>query len=461
MKSIVENTEENKVKITITVDAEAFEKANHSAYLKKRSEIDMPGFRKGKAPKEMIIKKFGEGVFYDEAFDIVFPESYGQTIKENDIHPVERPTIDILEIGKEGVKYTCEMFVIPEIKLGKYKGLKVEVPANKVTADMVDAQINGELEKIARWVDVEREVQTGDRTTIDYKGSVDDVAFEGGEAQGHALEIGSGSFIPGFEEQVIGMKVGDQKDITVTFPEEYHSEDLKGKDAKFEVKVNEIKIKELPELDDEFAKDVSEFDTLEEYRKDIDTKLKEQAQARTDNDTENLLIEKMAEGSEANIPQPMIDREVDYMVEDMGRRMSYQGINMEDYLKMTNTDINALREQFKGDAAKRVKIQLMFDEIKKIEKFEVSDEEIDTELEAIVKAQGGAQKLEEIKKTLTPENVEYVKDSVKTKKIMSLVKENAEIKVVAVKKKAPAKKKALAKKKTPAKKAETKTDKKD
>jgi trigger factor len=279
MKSIVEKTENNKVKITITVDAETFEKANHSAYLKSRSKINVPGFRKGKAPKAVILQRYGEGVFYEDAFDEVFPVAYQEAILEHDIKPVERPAIDILEIGKEGVKFTCEVTVMPEVKLGDYKGVEVEVPEYKVTEKDVNAQIDREREKIARWVEVERKVEKGDRANINYKGFVDDVAFEGGEAEGHDLEIGSGSFIPGFEDQVIGMEKGETKDIMVTFPTEYHSEDLKGKEAKFVVTVNDIKEKELPELDDEYAKDVSEFDTFDEYKNDISKKLQEKEDA--------------------------------------------------------------------------------------------------------------------------------------------------------------------------------------
>lgn len=444
MKSIVEKTENNKVKITITVDAETFEKANHSAYLKSRGKINVPGFRKGKAPKAVIIQRYGEGVFYEDAFDEVFPVAYQEAILENDIKPVERPAIDILEIGKEGVKFTCEVTVMPEVKLGDYKGVEIEAPEYKVTAKQVNAQIDSEREKIARWVEVDRKVKKGDRATIDYKGFVADVAFEGGEAQGHPLEIGSGSFIPGFEEQVIGMSKGEQKDVIVTFPTEYHSEELKGKEAKFEVTVHEISVKELPELDDEFAKDVSEFDTLADYKKDIRKKLKEQAKARTESEIENLVVEKVSENSEVEIPQPMIEREIDYMVQDMQRRMSYQGINLEEYLRLTNTELSTLREQFKGDAQKRVKTGLVLEEIQKAENFDVTDEDIDNELEQIAKS--GNQSVEEIKKTLTPDNINYLRESVMNKKTVAFLKDNATMKPKEAKKKATKKTAAKEKK---------------
>jgi trigger factor len=416
----------------ITVDAETFEKANHSAYLKSRSKINVPGFRKGKAPKAVILQRYGEGVFYEDAFDEVFPLAYQEAILEHDIKPVERPAIDILEIGPEGVKFTCEVTVMPEVKLGDYKGVEIEAPEYNVTEKQVDAQIQRECEKIARWVEVEREVKKGDRATIDYKGFVDDVAFEGGEAEGHPLEIGSGSFIPGFEDQIIGMKKGEQKDIMVTFPEQYHSEELKGKEAKFEVTVHEIKEKELPELDDEFAKDVSEFDTLNEYKEDIKTKLQEQADARTESEIENLLIERIAQNSEVDIPQPMIEREIDFMVNDMQRRMRYQGIDMEEYLRLTNTELSTLREQFKNDAEMRVKTGLVLEEIQKAENFDVTDEEIDNELEQIAKS--GNQSVEDIKKTLTPDNISYLRESVLNKKTVQFLKDNAVLKVKTEKK---------------------------
>lgn len=453
MISIVEKTEKNKVKITITVDAETFKKANHSAYLKARGSINIQGFRKGKAPMPIIIQRFGESVFYEDAFDIVFPEIYSEALKEHDIQPIERPSIDIAEIGDKGVKFTCEVTVMPEVKLGKYKGVKIDVPEYKVTAKEVNAEIDQELQKIARWVDVERVAKKGDKATIDYKGFVDNNAFEGGEAQGHVFEIGSGSFIPGFEDQVIGMKIGEEKDIMITFPEKYHSEELKGKKAKFEVKLHNIKEKELPELDDEFAKDVSEFDTLTEYKKDIKKNLTKQAKQHAESETESMLIKKIVNDSEVEIPDKMIEREIDYMVKDMGRRMSYQGINMDDYMKMTNTDIKTIREQFKADAQNRVKTQMVFSAIQKAESFEVTDEDIDAELKTI--AQGGGQSVEDLKKTLNDDNINYLNDMALTKKTSAFLKENAEIKVKEAKKKTPAKKKTTAKKAS-TKKTETK-----
>lgn len=450
MKSTVEKTEKNQVKITITVDAETFKSANHGAYLKGKADISVPGFRKGKAPLNIIIQRYGETTFYDDAFDEVFPDAYSSALKENDIQPVERPSINILEIGKQGVKFTCDVTVMPEIKLGKYKGVTIKAAEFKVTAKQVNAQIESERDKIARWVDIERAAEKGDRVTIDYKGFVDEKAFEGGEAQGHDLEIGSGSFIPGFEDQIIGMNKNDTKDIIVTFPEEYHNEDLKGKKARFEVKVNEIKVKEIPELDDEFAKDVSEFDTLDEYKKDIRNNLNEEAKNKRDADIENLLIAEILKDCKVDIPQPMIEREIDNLLNDMQRRMSYQGIKMEDYLRMTNTDINTLREQFKNDAENKVKTQLMFDAIKKAENFEVTDTDIEAELEIIAKS--SAKSIEEIKKTFNEDNMSYLKDTAMTKKTMKYIKDNATINVLPEKKKAPANKKTSAKS-VPAKKA--------
>ena len=447
MASTVEKTEKNKVKLTITVDAETFRQANHAAYLKNRGKINVPGFRKGKAPMPVILQRYGEGTFYEDAFDELFPNAYSDALSEHDVKPVENPALDILEIGEEGVKFTAEVTVVPEIELGKYKGVKIEVPEVKIGAKEVNDTVEREREKIARWVDVDRAVKKGDKATIDYKGFVDGEAFEGGEAQGHVLEIGSGSFIPGFEGSVIGMKKGDEKDIMVTFPKEYHSEELKGKEAKFEVKVHEIKEKELPGLDDEFAKDVSEFDTLDEYKKDIKKKLTEAEERRVENEKENLILQKIVEKSNVEIPEPMIRRETDYMINDMAQRMSYQGINMEQYMQLTNTTVDMLREQYKTDAENRVKTQLVFEAIQKKENFEVTDEDLERELEEI--ASGGSKSVEEVKKTLNEDNMKYLREVALSKKTVNFLKENAEIKVKEAKAKAPAKK-------APAKKTENK-----
>ena len=447
MASTFEKTEKNKVKLTVTVDAETFKQANQAAYLKNRGKINIPGFRKGKAPLPVIIQRYGEGIFYEDAFDELFPKAYSDALAEHDVKPVENPSIDIEEIGAEGVKFTAEVTVVPEVELGKYKGVKVDAPEVKIGAKEVNAEIDREREKIARWVDVDRAVKKGDRATIDYKGFVGDTAFEGGEAQGHVLEIGSGSFIPGFEDGVVGMKKGEAKDVMVTFPEEYHSEELKGKEAKFEVTVHEIKAKELPELDDEFAKDVSEFDTLEEYKKDVKKKLTEAAQRRADNEIESQILQKIVEKSKMDIPEAMIKRETDYMINDMAQRMSYQGINLEQYMQITNTTVDMLREQYKAEAENRVKTQLVFDAIQKKENFEVTDEDIDRELAEI--ASGGGKSLEDIKKTLNEDNMNYLKEVALTKKTTKFLKDNAEIKTKETKEKAPAKK-------APAKKTEEK-----
>jgi len=454
MASTVEKTENNKVKLTITVDAETFKQANHAAYLKNRGNINIQGFRKGKAPMPIIIQRYGEGVFYEDAFDEAFPKAYADALLEHDVKAVENPSLDILEIGAEGIKFTAEVTVMPEVELGKYKGVKIDAPEAKVAAKEVNAQIEGEREKIARWVDVARAVKKDDKATIDYKGFVDETAFEGGEAQGHVLEIGSGSFIPGFEEQVIGMKKDEKKDVIVTFPKEYQSEELAGKEAKFEVTVHEIKEKELPALDDEFAKDVSEFDTLAAYKKDVKKNLTEAAKKRAESETENLLLQKIVEKSKVEIPEPMIKREIDYMINDMSQRMSYQGINLDDYMKMTNTTVDMLREQYKADAENRVKMQLVFDAIQKAESLEVTDEDVERELEEI--ASGGGKSVEEVKKTLTDDNINYLKEVALTKKTTQFLKDNAEIKAKEAKKKAPAKKAPA--KKAPAKKAPTKKE---
>ena len=385
MKTSVEKLENNKVKLEIEVDAQQFDEAMQKAYLKNRKHITIPGFRKGRAPRQIIERYYGEGIFYEDAINEACPKAYEEAVRESGIEPVDQPTIDIVQIGGgKSLIFTAEVTVKPEVELGQYKGIEI----NKVEYNVTDQDIDNQLEMIreqnARWVSVEdRPAKEGDLLTIDYKGYVDGEAFEGGTAEKQTLEIGSQRFIPGFEEQLVGMKVGDEKEIQVTFPEEYHAEDLKGKEATFEIKVHEIKEKELPELDDEFVKDISEFDTLEEYKANLRKTMEENAKQREKIEMENQLLEKVVQNAKVDIPEVMVENEIDAMVRDMDFRMRYQGLDLQTYLDMINTSMEDFRAQFKDDAYNRVKLQLTLEQIIKEEKIEASEEDLEREYEKI------------------------------------------------------------------------------
>ncbi|MBR5302698.1 MAG: trigger factor, partial [Clostridia bacterium] len=323
MSTTVEKIASNKVKITFDVDSAKFDAAMAKAYLKVRNQVAIPGFRKGKAPRKMIENMYGEGIFYDEAFELIFDEVYGPAVEENKVDVVDRPEIEIQEIGAgKNLKFTCEVFVKPDVVLGEYKGVSVKKETTIVSDVEVDARLEEERNKQATEIEVEgRAVAEGDTVNLDYAGSVDGVAFAGGTAQDQTLKIGSGSFIPGFEEQMIGMNIGEEKDLQVTFPEQYHAEELAGKAAVFHVKVNSITETQLPALDDDFAKDISEFDTLDEYKADIRAKLEAQAAERDNNNFTNAVIEKVLENASVEIPEAMIERQIDSMMRDFEYRL--------------------------------------------------------------------------------------------------------------------------------------------
>ena len=374
----MEKLEGSKVKLTIEVSAEQFEAATQKAYQKAGKRFNVPGFRKGKAPRKVIENMYGPLAFFDDAFDIVYPEAYQAAIAEQGVEPVDRPDVSIetLPEGETPLVFSLVVAVKPEVELGAYKGIEVEKRAYNVTDDEVDAAIAQLQEGVARMVDVDRPVENGDTVNLDYSGSVDGVKFDGGTAQGQTLTIGSGQFIPGFEEQMVGMAVGEEKDIEVTFPEEYHAENLAGKKAVFAVKVNGIQVKELPTLDDEFAKDVSEYDTLEALRDAKRQELLEQAEKNAKIQKENDVVRKAVENATVEIPDAMVERQIDSFLQDMGYRLQMQGISLEDYLKYTNTEISALRDQYRADAALRVKSQLVLEAISKAEAIEATPEEI-------------------------------------------------------------------------------------
>ena len=454
MSHIYEKISGNKAKLTFTVPAEQFDEAMQKAYLKLRGRINVPGFRKGKAPRSLIERMYGEGVFYDDAFEMIFPDVYEAAVKEYDLHPVDRPEIDLDEIGAgKDLKFHLEVFVRPDVKLGDYKGLTVEAEQQKLTDEMIDARISQDQDKASRTIDVEdRPVQDGDTVNLDYAGTVDGVAFAGGTAEKQMLKIGSHTFIPGFEEQMVGMNIGEEKDLQVKFPEEYHAEELKGKDAVFHVKVNGIQVTEKPELDDDFAADISEFSTFAEYKESIVKELTEQINRSNDIAAENALVEKAVENAEMDVPQAMIDDQADYMVREMAMRMSYQGLKMEDYLKYTGQTMEGMKAMYKPEAEKRVKTELVIDAIRKAEKLEPGETEIEKAIAD--QAERSGMDVENFKKNLTDEQKEYLKDNAAIQMVLDLLKKDA--KIQEKKEEKPAEEKKAAKK--PAAKKTTKKD---
>lgn len=382
MKAIIKETEKNSVTLEITVDNKKFEEALEKAYKKNVKHIQLPGFRKGKAPRKMIEKYYGEGVFYEDAINFVCPTAFEDAVEELKIEPVDRPEIDIVKIGDdEPFVFSAKVTVKPEFELPEYKGVKLDKIEHKVLMADVDREIEKMREQNARLVTVDNSaIKSGDIAVIDYEGFIDDVPFEGGKGENHSLEIGSGQFIPGFEEQLEGKKADDELDVTVNFPEDYHAEDLKGKKAVFKVKIHNVQKKELPKKDDEFAKDVSEFDTFEELRDDVKKKLEEDAQTKTKREKEDKVLEIIAEGTEIEIPDCMIDEQIDKMVQDFGYRISQQGLSLEQYTQYTGLTLDSMREQFREGAAKSVKSNLILEKVANAENIEATDEDVEAEI---------------------------------------------------------------------------------
>ncbi len=420
--------EKNKIQIEFNVSMDKFKEAENKVFLKERSKFNVPGFRKGKAPRHIIEQHYGAGLFFEDALDIVFPEGYLEAVKELDVFPVSRPMeVDIKNMDEEkGLTISADIFVKPEVVLGEYKGVEAQKVSHEVTDEDVDNEIKNVLEQNARYVDVEREAKNGDKVTIDYKGSVDGEYFDGGTAEKQNLDLGSGMFIPGFEEQVEGMNIGDEKTITVTFPEKYHSEDLAGKEAKFEVVLHEIKEKQLSEADDEFASEVSEFETLEEYKADIKAKKVEAAQKREKQEQEDKVIEAVLEVCEVDIPQCMIDDEIDSQIKRMEYSLRYQGMSMEQYMQYSGMSMDQFREMQQESCANIVKTRLVLEAIKNAENFEVSEEEMQVELKNLVKEMGAD--MDEYKKGMTDEQTEYIKDRAIFSKLVDTLISNAKLK---------------------------------
>ena len=427
MSTTVEKIASNKVKLSFDVDSAKFDEAMGKAYLKVRNQVTIPGFRKGKAPRKMIENMYGEGVFYDEAFELIFDEVYGPAVDENKIEVVDRPEIEIQEIGAgKNLKFTCEVFVKPDVTLGEYKGVSVKKETTVVSDVEVDARVEEERNKQATEIQVEdRAVIEGDTVNLDYAGTVDGVAFAGGTAQDQTLKIGSGSFIPGFEEQMIGMNIGEEKDLQVTFPEKYHAEELAGKAAVFHVKVNSITETQLPALDDDFAKDISEFDTLEEYKADIRAKLEAQAAEKDNNNFTNAVIEKVLENATVEIPEAMIERQIDSMMRDFEYRLMGNGLKLDDFLKYTGSDMKAFRENYRGQAEKSVKAHLVLEAIEKAEAIDATQEQIDKQLEAFATQTGKT--VEEFKASLSESDIEYFKADAIRDNCVKFLADNAKI----------------------------------
>ena len=384
----VEKLEKNMAKLTIEASAEDFEKAIQKVYLKARGKINIPGFRKGKAPRKLIEKMYGTGVFYEDAANDLIPTAYAEALKDCDLEIVSRPEINVtqIEAGKPFI-FTAEVAVKPEVTLGEYKGVEVEKSDVEVTEEDINKEVDKERENNSRTIDVDdRAVESGDIIKLDFDGSVDGVPFEGGKAENYTLTISSGSFIPGFEDQLIGTKIGEEKDVTVTFPEDYHEKSLAGKEAVFKCKVNAISVKELPEADDEFASEVSEFETLAEYKEDIKKKLTEKKEKAARAKKEAQAIEKAVENATMEIPDAMIDTQVQSMMEDFARRMQSQGLSLEQYFQFTGMDVKKMHDQMKPEALKRIQNSLVLEAVAKAENIEISDEKVDEEIAKMAEA---------------------------------------------------------------------------
>ncbi len=426
MATTFEKLSSNKVKLGFEVAPEKFEDALVKAYHKNAKRFSIPGFRKGKAPMKVIENFYGSGVFYEEAFDILFPEVYQEAIKEHNLTVVDRPELTESDIKRgEPIKFTVEVFVRPDVKLGEYKNLGIEKEVAEVTDDDVNAEIERARERASRYIEIsDRPAKLDDQVNIDYAGFDGDKQFDGGTAKGHDLVLGSGSFIPGFEEQLVGANVGDEVEVKVTFPEEYHAPELAGKPVVFKVKVNSICEKEVPALDDDFVTEVSETaNNVEEYKAEVRAKLEKQAEDKADAAFENAVIEKVDENAEIDIPQAMIEDQIDNMLRDMEMRMMYQGMKLDDYFKYTGQTREQVREMYKKPAEERVRTQLVIEEVRKVENIEATEEEIDAEIAKY--ADQNQKSLEEFKKMLSEDDMKYFAEIASLQKTVKFLKDNA------------------------------------
>lgn len=423
----VDNIEKNVVQLEIEVDAAKFEQGMQKSFQKNAGKFSIPGFRKGKAPRKMVERYYGEQVFYDDAINFICPEAYDEAIEQNNIQPVDRPEIDVKQIGEgQSLIFVAKVTTKPEVELGEYKGVEATKTEAVVTDEEVESELQKVVEKNARIISVDdRAVQSGDTVVMDFEGFIDGVPFEGGKAEGYSLEIGSGQFIPGFEEQLVGADKEADVDVNVSFPEDYHSADLAGKPALFKVKVHEIKMKELPVVDDEFAKDVSEFDTLEDYKEDLKKNLLKKAEDKAKVDLENQIINKVVDGAQVDIPQVMIEKRIDNLASDFEMRLYYQGLKLQNYLEMMGMDVGSFRSQFAKRAEMDVKMQLVLEKIVKLENVEVSEEELTGEINKL--AESYQQSPEDFKKHLSVEDIEYIRGNLADRKAGDLLVGSAKI----------------------------------
>ncbi|MCI6120595.1 trigger factor [Blautia obeum] len=421
----VEKLEKNMAKLTIEVSADDLEKALQSAYMKQKNKISLPGFRKGKVPRQMIEKMYGAEIFYDDAANALIPKAYADAYDECELEIVSRPEIDVVQIEKgKPFIFTAEVATKPEVTLGEYKGLEVDKISTRVTQKEVDAKVQEEAEKNARTITVEdRPVQDGDEVILDFEGFVDGVAFEGGKGENYPLTIGSGSFIPGFEEQLVGAEAEKEVEVNVTFPEDYHAEDLKGKAAVFKCTIHEIKAKELPEIDDEFAAEVSEFDTLEEYKADIKAKIKEQKASEGKTKQEDQVVEQAVKNAEYEIPKAMVETQALQMVEDFGQRIQSQGLTMEQYFQFTGMTADKMLEEMRPQAIKRIETRLVLEAIAKAENIEISDEKLDEELAKMAEAY--KMEVDKLKEFMSDNEKKQMKEDMAVQEAVTFLVENA------------------------------------
>lgn len=423
----VEKLEKNMAKLTVEVSAEDFKAAIKKAFNKNKNRFAIPGFRKGKAPQAMIEKMYGEGVFYEDAADEAINASYAEAMKESGLDIVSRPEVTIEKIGKdEPFVYSALVAVKPEVTLGQYKGVEVEKADASVSAEDVEAELKKVQEQNARLLTVEdRGVEDGDQTVIDFEGFVDGKGFEGGKAEDYPLTIGSHSFIDTFEEQLIGKKIGEECEVNVTFPTEYHAADLAGKPATFKVTVKEIKVKELPELNDEFASEVSEFDTLDEYKKDVEKKLAEKKEIEANSKNEDAVVAKVVENATMEIPDKMIDAQAENMVQDMARRMQSQGLSLDMYLKYTGMTVEQMKEQARPDAEKRIRTRLVLEAVAKAENIQISDEKVDEEVAKMAEAY--KMEVEKLKSYMSESDVKQMKEDLAVQQAVDLLVAEAKL----------------------------------
>ena len=423
----VEKLEHNMAKLTIEVEAAEFDAATKRAYNKKKSSFNLPGFRKGKVPMNVIEKTYGAGVFYEDAANDIMPKAYADALDETGIDVVSRPEIDVTKIGKgESFIFTATVAIKPEVTLGQYKGLEVQKESVEVSDEEVEAELKKAQEQNAREITVEdRPVKEGDVITLDYAGTIAGVPFDGGTATSQKLEIGSHSFIDTFEDQLVGLNIGDEKDVEVTFPEEYHAPDLAGKPASFHVKVLGITEKQLPEIDDDFAQDTTEFDSLEEYKADVRAKLEQSKEERAKSEMENVLVEKAVEGATMDIPDAMIDSQVEQMIDEFKQRVTYQGISFEQYLQFTGQNPEAFQESMRPEAVKRIQSSLVLEAIVAAENIEATDEDLNKEMEKM--ASMYQMDVEQIASFIQDEQKENMKKDIAIQKAVEFLAAEAKV----------------------------------